>query len=41
MFLIIVILSSILFFLLRDRDEIQLKRQIRAMKKAARKEGSV
>lgn len=38
MFLIIVVLSSFLFFILRDRDEIQLNKQRRALIKAAKKE---
>lgn len=41
MFLIIVVLSSFLFFLLRDRDEIQLRKKIRALEKAAKKEGNL
>ncbi|MGB4406845.1 MAG: sugar ABC transporter permease [Sphaerochaeta sp.] len=39
MFLIIVVLSSIIFYLLRDRDEILLRKQVRALEKAAKKEG--
>ncbi|MBI9094348.1 MAG: sugar ABC transporter permease [Sphaerochaeta sp.] len=39
MFLIIVVLSSILFYILRDRDEILLRKQIRVLEKAAKKEG--
>ncbi|HKM07897.1 MAG TPA: sugar ABC transporter permease, partial [Sphaerochaeta sp.] len=41
MFLIIVVLSSFLFFILRDRDEIQLNKQRRALRKAAKKESAL
>ena len=36
MFLIIVVLSSILFYMLRDRDEMRLRKQIRALNRANR-----
>lgn len=38
MFLIIVVLSSFVFYILRDRDEIRMRKQIRALEKAAKKE---
>ncbi len=39
MFLIIVVLSSILFYMLRDRDEIRLRKRIRVLNKANKAAG--
>jgi len=41
MFLIIMVLSSFLFFLLRDKDEIRMRKRIRALDRAAKQEGQL
>ncbi len=41
MFLIIMVLSSFLFFLLRDKDEIRMRKRIRALNRAAKQEGQL